>query len=64
GQGCPPSPARALGYLLEEERRLDNIRRAQDPTYPINRHIEVLIAVMAEARLLPVTLRKPSAPEA
>ena len=54
----PPSPARALGYLLEEEQRLEETRKAEDPTYSINRHIEILIAVMAEARLLPATLRR------
>lgn len=48
-----PSPVKALGWLLEEEARLDDTRRAQDAGYSPARHIEVLIALMAEARLLP-----------
>lgn len=48
-----PSPDRAVAALLAEEERLDDIRRKGDATYSFARHIEVLIAMMAEARLLP-----------
>lgn len=48
-----PSPDHAVAALLAEEERLDDIRRKGDATYSFARHIEVLIAMMAEARLLP-----------
>lgn len=48
-----PSPDRAVTALLAEEERLEDIRRKGDATYSFARHIEVLIAMMAEARLLP-----------
>ncbi|ATG47008.1 hypothetical protein CEW89_05140 [Celeribacter ethanolicus] len=48
-----PSPARALTALIEEEARMEDIRRSGDATYNVTRHVEVLIALMGEARLLP-----------
>ncbi|GAB4388666.1 DUF6477 family protein [Albidovulum sp.] len=48
-----PTPERALTLLLAEEERLDRSRRAGDATYSFARHIEFLIALMAELRLLP-----------
>lgn len=48
-----PSPAQALDRLLDQEERMEHTRRAGDASYSISRHIEVLIALMAEARLLP-----------
>lgn len=48
-----PSPDRALSALLAEEERLEETRKAGDATYSITRHIEVLIAMLSEARLLP-----------
>lgn len=47
------TPERAVGHLIEEEERLDAIRRAGEASYSVARHIEVLIALMAEVRLLP-----------
>lgn len=49
----PPTPGKALGVLIEQEELLEATRRAGDATYSISRHVEVLIAMMAEARLLP-----------
>jgi hypothetical protein len=49
----PPSPQQALNGLLETEAELENRRRSGDASYSIARHVEVLVAVMAEARLLP-----------
>lgn len=49
----PPAPARAVPQLLEEEARLEQIRKAGGAAYSPARHVEVLIALMAEARLLP-----------
>jgi hypothetical protein len=48
-----PSPEVAVPHLLEEEARLEAIRRAGEVGYCVARHIEVLIALMAEVRLLP-----------
>ncbi len=48
-----PGPDRALSALLAEEGRIEATRRAGDASYSFVRHIELLIAMMAEARLLP-----------
>ena len=48
-----PSPGRAVGLLMSEENRLEETRRSGDATYSVARHIEVLVALMAEARLMP-----------
>lgn len=48
-----PTPTRAVDGLMEEEARLEQIRKTGDGTYSVSRHVEVLIALMAEARLLP-----------
>ena len=47
------SPDHSLPQLMDEERRLEDVRRRGDAGYPVGRHIEVLIALMAEVRLLP-----------
>ncbi len=46
-------PERSLTRLLCEEERIEEIRRNGDTSYSVARHIEVLIALMAEVRLLP-----------
>ena len=48
-----PGPLRALAILIDEEARLDGARQAGDPAYRPGRHVEMLIALMGEARLLP-----------
>ena len=48
-----PSPDRAVRRLLHEEERLEDIRKAGEASYSVTRHIEVLIALMSEVRLLP-----------
>ncbi|MFV2038297.1 MAG: DUF6477 family protein [Paracoccaceae bacterium] len=48
-----PSPAHAVGSLMNEEARLEETRQAGDANYRVAHHIEVLIALMAEAQLLP-----------
>jgi hypothetical protein len=48
-----PRPEEALRVLLAEEERLEDARREGSAAYSFLRHIEVLIAMMAEARLLP-----------
>lgn len=51
--GQAMSPDRSLPQLLDEESRLEDVRKRGDAAYPVGRHIEVLVALMAEARLLP-----------
>ncbi|MCE5972299.1 DUF6477 family protein [Sinirhodobacter sp. WL0062] len=52
---APPAPEHALARLLDEEARLEAARQEGDAAYNISRHVDLLIAVMAEARLLPQT---------
>ena len=53
GAVTPPAPDRALPALIEAEERAEATRQAGDATYSITRHVELMIALMAEARLLP-----------
>lgn len=46
-------PETAVPRLMHEEERLEETRRAGDAAYSVMRHIEVLSALIAEARLLP-----------
>ncbi|NVK47263.1 MAG: hypothetical protein HWE33_13245 [Rhodobacteraceae bacterium] len=48
-----PSPSRALSALIEEEAKVEETRRSGDATYNVKRHVELLIALMGEARLMP-----------
>lgn len=49
----PLLPSRAVPCLIDEEERMEAIRREGRADYSVARHIEVLIALMAEVRLLP-----------
>ena len=53
-----PTPTSALGLLIEEEARVEEIRRSHTAGYSPARHIELLIAIVAEARLLPERLSR------
>ncbi len=46
-----PSPVRALDELVRQEAHVDQTRRDGDASYSIARHVELLIAVLGEARL-------------
>jgi len=48
----PPSPESALAKLFDAEERTEETRRAGDAGYSLARHIDLLIAMLAEARLL------------
>lgn len=48
-----PSPGHALGLLLEQEEAMEATRQSGNGAYSIARHVELLIAMMAEARLIP-----------
>ena len=52
------APARTLSRLVEEEAQINENRTKGDAAYSVSRHIEVLIALMAEARLIPRTVSK------
>lgn len=47
------SPEKVLPRLLSEEDTLEESRLSGDLSYSISRHIELLIALISEARLLP-----------
>ena len=49
-----PAPERALKRLMSEEAALEETRTNGDASYSVARHVDILIALMAEARLLPV----------
>lgn len=53
GTVTAPSPSVSVPRLFSEEAHLETIRCEGDAAYSIARHIEVLIALMAETRLLP-----------
>lgn len=48
----PASPEATLCQLLTEEDRLEETRQRGDAGYSVTRHIEVLIALLAESRLV------------
>ncbi|MEN8834270.1 MAG: DUF6477 family protein [Pacificibacter sp.] len=47
------APTKVIDGLIEKEAQFEETRKAGDAGYSVARHIEVLIALMAEARLLP-----------
>ena len=51
---CPalPAPDRAVARLLDEEERVEQSRKSGDASYSIARHIDLLVAMIAEARLI------------
>ena len=55
GHGGLPRNAVALAHLMEIGAGLDDSRRAGDAAYSSMRHVEVMIAVIGEARILRAT---------
>lgn len=53
GSETVPTPATAIPTLIAEERRLEDTRRARDAAYSPARHVELLVALIAEVRLMP-----------
>ncbi len=49
---CGGSPEETVPSLLSAEEALEATRKSGDASYSVARHIEVLIALLAEARLL------------
>ncbi len=54
-----PSPAHALTVLAEQEEVMEHTRQTGEATYSIARHIELLVAMIAEARLIPTPPQRP-----
>ena len=52
GYGKLPRYGAALMQLMEMESALNAQRQGHDATYCLTRHIEVLIAIVAEARVM------------
>lgn len=48
-----PPPSRALDQLMEVEAQLEALRTDGNGNYSVIRHVEVMIALMAEIQLLP-----------
>lgn len=51
----PPAPATSASVfseLIEREARMNEARRTGGAAYSVSRHIEVLVALIVEARLL------------
>lgn len=51
-----PSPLAALGHLLTVEEIAETSRRAGEATYSVARHVELLVALLGEARLAATAL--------
>ena len=47
----PPGPGRAFEQLAEREAALDELRRSAAASYSAARHVELLVALIDEARL-------------
>ena len=52
----PPSPEQAMERLFDAEEALETARREGGAAYSVSRHVEVMIAMLAELRLLNRTL--------
>ncbi|SHJ24704.1 hypothetical protein SAMN05444000_106124 [Shimia gijangensis] len=52
GYGRLPKNGAALMQLVEKERAMNDQRRSGDAGYSIVHHVDILIAIMGEARLL------------
>ena len=51
-QRTQTTPEKALSLLVEKEATLEHRRKSGDASYSVSKHVEVLIAVMGEARQL------------
>ncbi|MFU8864105.1 MAG: DUF6477 family protein [Rhodobacterales bacterium] len=52
GHGALPRHGQALARLMEIETVMNESRRAQEADYSAIRHVEIMIAVISEARIL------------
>ncbi len=52
GEAAPMTTETALAALIEREQRMETTRCTGAGAYSVARHVELLIAIMAEARLV------------
>lgn len=57
GQTQVATPRAVVETLLHQEEQVEQTRLAHDGTYSASKHIELLIALMAESRNLPLEAR-------
>lgn len=50
--GQAPTPREAVARLIDEERALEDARKDGGRAYSVARHVDVMIAILAEMRLL------------
>lgn len=55
GYGILPRHGQALLKLVEMETEVERLRVEQDPAYGLTRHVDLLIAIVAEAQALRAT---------
>lgn len=58
GQAHTNSPSRVMAHLVAQEEVMETTRRSGDAAYSIARHVEVLVALMHESRLIPHDQRR------
>lgn len=51
-QSVPPTPSETFPMLVSREAELDAARREGSAAYSVSRHVEMLAALIIEARLL------------
>ncbi|PSL17360.1 DUF6477 family protein [Shimia abyssi] len=59
GYGPLPRTGAALMRLIEMESELNRQRRTSDAAYSLVKHVDILIAMMGEARILRATQARP-----
>lgn len=62
GHAQSASPRTVVESLLHQEEHAETTRLAHDGTYNVNKHIELLIVLMAESRCLQVETRTTGRP--
>ena len=57
GSAPSKSSAALIAHLVDQEEQIESTRKSGCATYSISKHIEILVALMYESRLLPKGLR-------
>lgn len=52
-----PQPGTGLSRLIAMEEEMETTRRTEHAAYNVTRHVEVLTALLAEAQLLPRSIK-------
>lgn len=60
GYGGLPRPGAALMRLMEMEQDLDAMRREDNAGYSLQRHLDLLIAMMGEVQILQASRARPA----